>query len=219
LGHSCQAARSDLPPRLVIADKMSEDRDPNAVPLVADESGPLRKLADDGISPCNLYRALANHPALLEAWTDFAWRLRRECQTPRPLRELIILRAAQLAGALYIWQDHVPMALEAGVERRKITELAAWSTSGAYGELERTVLRLADELIGTGHVCDATLAILDRQFSPAERIELTLTAAFYAMVPRALDSMRVPLASLEGQSRERSIDFGPAEQPSTRPEC
>jgi alkylhydroperoxidase family enzyme len=39
------------------------------------------------------------------------------------------------------------------------------------------------------------IAELDRHFSHAQRVELTVTAAFYAMVPRVLDALGVPVES------------------------
>jgi hypothetical protein len=58
------------------------------VPL-ADFEPPLEKRLDElwGTRP-NLYRALANHPALVAAWTEFSRMLRYDTRTPRALREL-----------------------------------------------------------------------------------------------------------------------------------
>jgi len=47
----------------------------------------------------NLYRVLGHHANLLSAWIEFAYTLRRDCTTARTLRELMILRGAQLEGS------------------------------------------------------------------------------------------------------------------------
>jgi alkylhydroperoxidase family enzyme len=44
-----------------------------------------------------------------------------------------------------------------------------------------------------GSVPDAVHEALARHFSERERVELVLTAGFYAMVPRVLDALRVPV--------------------------
>ena len=65
--------------------------------------------------PVNLYRALGNHPALAAAWTEFANSIRHDSATPRALRELMILRTAQIARSEYEWAHHLRMARKAGV--------------------------------------------------------------------------------------------------------
>ena len=52
-------------------------------------------------TPPNLYHCLANHPALVAAWSDFSKALRHGTRTPRALRELVILRGAQLMRSEY----------------------------------------------------------------------------------------------------------------------
>ena len=54
----------------------------------------------------NLYRVLGHHANLLSAWIEFAYTLRRDCKTARTLRELMILRGAQLEGSAYEWHQH-----------------------------------------------------------------------------------------------------------------
>ncbi|MEO1689677.1 MAG: carboxymuconolactone decarboxylase family protein, partial [Pseudomonadota bacterium] len=93
-----------------------------------------------GIEVPALYRSLGAAPAMLEAWLAFAWALRREAGTPRALRELVILRGAQVAGAAYEWAHHVPMAREAGVAQARIDALAGWRGSDLFDEAERAAL-------------------------------------------------------------------------------
>jgi alkylhydroperoxidase family enzyme len=164
------------------------------IPLCARDAAPLRALEQQGIAPSELYRVLANHPPALAAWTDFAWSLRRLETTPRSLRELLILRAIQHAGTRYAWRDHVPMALQAGVSEAQIAALADWRGADVFDEAARAALAFADELIEFGVAQDAQLAELARFYSDEQVIELALTVAFYTMVPRVLNALRVPLS-------------------------
>ena len=170
----------------------------------------LAQLPDDvatrvqqtGVQQVNLYRALAHAPRLLEAWIDFAWALRERCDTPRPLRELLILRTAQRALSQYEWHQHRRMAAEAGVDEHKVAELAMWRTSSAFTEAERAALALTDALID-GDVPDEVNDTLSKHFGSQARVELTLTAAFYCAVPRLLDALRVPVettSTLDGEN-------------------
>lgn len=143
-----------------------------------------------GAAPSPLYRVLANQPELLRSWLDFAWTLRTAPRTPRQVRELIILRCAQLAGNDYQWQDHVGMATDVGVPQRQIAELDDWRNSDAYGDLERAVLALTEQVVAND-VADETLDVLRQHLEPDAVVEVTLTAGFYCMVPRVLQALRV----------------------------
>ncbi|MDQ5848253.1 MAG: hypothetical protein M3544_04730, partial [Pseudomonadota bacterium] len=66
------------------------------VPLAGFEPGLKKRLEDLWGTPPNLYKALGNHPKLIAAWTEFSKTLRHDTRTPRALRELVILRGAQL---------------------------------------------------------------------------------------------------------------------------
>jgi 4-carboxymuconolactone decarboxylase len=164
------------------------------IPLCPTDAPALRPLERAGIPASELYRVLANHPDALTVWTDFAWGLRRLETTPRSLRELLILRAVQHTGARYAWRDHVPMARAAGVAEAAIAALADWRESDRFDDATRAALAFADELIEFGVAQDAQLADLARFYSDEQVIELVLTVAFYAMVPRVLNALRVPLS-------------------------
>ena len=163
-----------------------------AIPLAPLPEDVAARVQQAGARQVNLYHALAHAPQLLEAWISFAWALRERCETPRPLRELMILRTAQRTLSQYEWHQHRRMAAEAGVDEHKVAELAMWRTSPAFEEAERATLALTDALVD-GHVPDEVNAALTEHFDEKARVELTLTAAFYCAVPRLLDALRVPV--------------------------
>ena len=142
--------------------------------------------------PVNLYRALGNHAPLTAAWTEFANAIRHDSRTPRALRELMILRTAQLARSEYEWAHHLRMARKAGVDEAKISALADWRNAKLFDPRERAALALTEGVMACD-VTDAVHAEVKRHFSDAEFVELSLTAGFYAMVSRMLDAMRVEL--------------------------
>ena len=67
-----------------------------------------------------------------------------------------------------------------------MARLAALLRQGANG------LALT-EAIMAGDVSDAMYRALKKQFKSSEIVELVLTASFYAMVPRVLNALRVPI--------------------------
>jgi AhpD family alkylhydroperoxidase len=161
------------------------------------EDPALRQMFDEvrarGVALPNLYRVIGLAPPLLRAWLDFAWPLRLQAKTSRRIRELLILRGAQVSGARYEWVHHTAMALAAGVTQAQIDALAAWEQSALFDAREQAVLRLAEEVTRGPAASPACIEALKRHFSPAEIVELTLTASFYVCVSRFLQSMDVDL--------------------------
>jgi alkylhydroperoxidase family enzyme len=143
-------------------------------------------------TPVNLYRALGNHPGLTAAWTEFANAIRHDSKTPRALREVMILRTAQIANSEYEWAHHLRMARKAGVPEAQIAALADWRKATVFDAKERAALALTEAVMAC-NVTDAVHAEVKKHFSDAEFVELSLTAGFYAFVSRMLDAMRVEL--------------------------
>ena len=143
-------------------------------------------------SPPNLYRALGNHAPLAAAWTEFARAIRYDSRSPRELRELMILRGAQVMRSEYEWAQHLKMARKSGVRETQIAALADWRNSAQFNEREKAALLLA-EAVTDGNVTDAVYGAVSRHFDHAQFVELALVSAFYAMAARMLDAMRVQL--------------------------
>lgn len=161
-------------------------------PLAEFDPALKKRLEELWGTPPNLYRALANHPAIVAAWTEFANTLRHGSRTPRALRELVILRGAQLVGSEYEWAQHLRMARRAGVPEAQIAALGAWRTSSAFDATEKAALMLA-EAVTQGRVSEEVYREVTRHFDHHDYVELAVTAGFYAMVARVLDAMGVQL--------------------------
>ncbi len=162
------------------------------VPMADFEPALKKRLDELWGRPINLYRALANQPGLAAAWTEFATAVRHESRTPRVLREIMILRTAQLARSEYEGAQHLGMARKAGVREAQIAALADWRSSSEFDARERAALALTEGVM-SGRVSDAVHAEAARHFSHAEYVELSMTAAFYAMVSRVIDALSVEL--------------------------
>ena len=143
-------------------------------------------------TPPNLYRGLGNHPALVAAWTEFSKMLRHDTRTPRALRELVILRGAQLMRSDYEWAQHLRMARKAGVREGQIAALSAWQGSNEFDAREKAALAIAED-VTNGKVSDQTYALAMQQFDHHDYVEICVVAAFYAMVGRMIDAMGVEL--------------------------
>ncbi|HXJ08265.1 MAG TPA: carboxymuconolactone decarboxylase family protein [Burkholderiales bacterium] len=162
------------------------------VPLADFEPALRKRLEELWGEPPNLYKALGNHPQLAGAWTEFSKTLRHDARTPRALRELVILRGAQLMQSEYEWAQHLRMARNSGVREAQILELQNWRASGEFDAKERAALAIA-EAVTEGRVSDAVYTEAMRHFDHHDYVELAIVAAFYAMVGRMLDAMGVQL--------------------------
>jgi 4-carboxymuconolactone decarboxylase len=162
------------------------------VPMADFEPALKKRLEELWGTPPNLYRGLGNHPKLAAAWTEFSKTLRYDTRTPRELRELVILRGAQLMRSEYEWAQHLKMARKVGVPEAQIAALAQWRSSEAFNSREKAALGLA-EAVTQGQVSDEVYAEAMRHFDHHDYVELSIVAAFYAMVARMLDAMGVQL--------------------------
>lgn len=153
---------------------------------VSDEArAVLGRMAERGHGASLLYLTLAHAPRVLDAWTGLSWTLREDLQLPASLRELAVLRVAQLQNASYQWTHHVDAARSTGVTEAQLAALGGWQTSDVFDDPERTVLALADAVVGDT-VSDVLFAEVASRFSTTETVELAVTIAFYVAVARLL---------------------------------
>ena len=148
-----------------------------------------RPSAREGRDPIALYRVLAHSPRMLRAYAGLARGLRYEAETPRALRELMILRTAQLTGSEYEWAHHRAMAAANGVPEEKVRGarlLAGRARSST--ERERAALRCVEE-IHTVALSDEAFAELERAVGAPATVELVLLAAFYEAVARMIQAL------------------------------
>jgi len=164
----------------------SDSDDPVLAPI-------FDRFRDAGREVPTLYRTLGNAPAMLNAWVGLAWPLRHDATTSRALRELIIMRVAQLTGAGYEWVAHYPMAIQCGITAEQLADLRRWRESERFTDEQREVLALTDEITDDVDVSDETWTPVAARYDPGELVELVLTAAYYSCVSRTLRALRLPV--------------------------
>jgi alkylhydroperoxidase family enzyme len=167
------------------------------LPLVVDAQDKrivdiFQGLQERGNPVGNVYRTLAYSPPLTQAWHGFLSALRDEVTSPRGLRELVIMRVAQLTNATYIWSRHWPMAIASGVRPAQLEDLRDWEVSSEFSEEERAALRYA-QAITEMRDDEAGFDSLRARFSPEVIVELTLTASFYTTVAQVTQALQIDL--------------------------
>ena len=170
----------------------------------------------EGRDPIALYRVLAHSPPMLRAYAGLARGLRYDAATPRALRELMILRTAQLTGSDYEWAHHRAMAAANGVPDEQVDALAAWRSSTLFDGRERAALRCAEEIHDVA-LSDEAFAELEHELGPPATIELVLLAAFYEAVARLIQALGLEVEpAYQAYLGQRAGDGAPVTPQSTK---
>jgi alkylhydroperoxidase family enzyme len=185
------------------------------VPLVQDDdeaaqvTGIFETFKDEGRDPSDIFRALANAPGLMMAHRALPQALRGRENCPPALRELAVLRLAQLVGSAYEWSHHRPMALDAGVTADQAAALAAWHESAVFSTTERLVLAAA-EAIHEMAVTDGLFSALEAELGRTGALELIVVVSQYEAVARIIQALGV---EVEADHQHHLIDWAPSLSP------
>jgi len=142
-------------------------------------------------SVLHLYAMLLHSGPVAEGWLRYLTAIRHECALPGALRELVIMRVAQLNGAPYEAEQHAPIALREGMTQAQIDALGQWAKSKLFDDVQRAVLGYCDAMTREVHVPDAVFAAVRSVLDNRNLVELTATIGAYNMVSRFLEAMRI----------------------------
>jgi alkylhydroperoxidase family enzyme len=152
-----------------------------------------RMLRERGDPPLHVFAALANIPNLLDPLLTFTKEMREGAVIDARLRELAIMTVALATGASYEFNHHWNSALEAGVRREQLEQLAEAETSDAFDESERAIVRYAREATLSLTVSEEAWSALRRHFSVREAMDVVMAVAWYNAVARVLLPMEIEL--------------------------
>jgi AhpD family alkylhydroperoxidase len=140
----------------------------------------------------HLYRMLLHSVPVATGWLGYLTAIRQQCQLSAALRELVIMRVAQLNGAPYEADQHKPFALKAGVSQAQLDALDQWHEQPeVFDAVQRDVLAYTDAMTRHVHVPDDVARAVRQHFTHKELVELTATVAAYNMVSRFLEAMQI----------------------------
>lgn len=165
--------------------------EPRISALPPDQWDEKAKAVLGNFPPLNLFKTMANHPALAQRWLAFAsYMLFESTLSPRE-RELVILRVAHRCRSEYEWGQHVVIARQAKISDDDIRACAADLDAGSWTPAERLLLQATDELHADSHVSDATWQGLASHFSTQQLMDLVFMVGQYVLVAMALNSFGV----------------------------
>ena len=163
---------------------------------------PYADLNDPGIAPLierikkergkvlNLYAMLLHSPPVAEGWLKLFTAIRQQGSLPGRVRELVTMRIAVINRADYEFEQHVPFALNEGIDDAQLDALRAGRFE-TFSPLERSVLAYADAMTCDVHVPDEVFAAVKPHFDERELVELTATIAGYNLVSRFLEALQI----------------------------
>jgi len=149
--------------------------------------------------PLNIFRMVAHAEANFRPFLRYGASILGRQQLGARLRELAILRVANLSRARYEWVQHVPIGKAAGITDAQIVALETGNaTADCFDARDQLVLRFTDEVVRDVRASDGTFAELARHFPPQEIVELILAIGFYMAVARLLETTAVDIEADAG---------------------
>jgi 4-carboxymuconolactone decarboxylase len=137
---------------------------------------------------------LANHPDLFRRWVIFANHLLfKSTLTPRS-REIVILRAAWLAGCAYEWSQHLKIATrDVAFGEAEFTALAEGAAAALWGPAEAALIQAADGLYRDAFVDDVTWNMLVAHYDQRQILDILFTVSNYVMLAMGINTFGVQL--------------------------
>ena len=185
-----EASITGQPPRIA-------PLEPSAItPEVRDKVNKLR--AGLGAGPWvgdlpDITATMARAPELMDAQEVLANYLFRGKLSVRD-RELAILRLAWLCQAPFEWGEHVKVAKRlAGISGEEIERVQAGSSAPGWSAHDRALVSAVEELVGDAMITDETWAVLARDLTEQQLLELPVLIGHYQGVAYLQNSVRVRL--------------------------
>ena len=144
-----------------------------------------------GVVP-NVFRAMAHNPEMLEAFLALNATLPKT-KLDGKLRELAYIKTSELNGCDYCLHHHRGLGKKAGLNDRQVAETAQFETSDAYDDLEREVMRFAEEVTRHINVTDAVYNRLKQKLGDREMVELAMTVGIANFTNRVTETLRLEL--------------------------
>lgn len=113
------------------------------------------------------------------------------------LKHLIDVRASQMNGCAYCLEMHVREAKHLGEPDDRLHLVAVWRESDVFTPRERAALAWTEALtnVQDGHVPDEVYEQVQRQFSPAEIVYLSVAVANINAHNRVNIALRTPVGA------------------------
>ncbi len=173
---------------------LERDQVPDEVAALYDQL-----MHDRGVVP-NMFKALANVPALAVAMPALLKPLMGDGALPAAYKELIATRVASLNECNYCVSAHRQLALQRGATPEQIGAIDTFE-SGPFSPKEKSGFRYAGMLHLSGHaISEQTYRAVRAHFNHQELIELTAVAAAFEFFSRINTALHIPVTPIPENS-------------------
>ncbi|MDG2308328.1 MAG: carboxymuconolactone decarboxylase family protein [Candidatus Binatia bacterium] len=175
-----------------------------------DELHPKVRAALDGLpKPLNIFKISTLAERNFEPMMRLGGTILSRQQLAGNLRELAILRVAQLSSAEYEWVQHVPIAEMVGCTKEQIAALEIGdATASCFEDKERAVLAFTDEVLKDVRPTDDALTALKAHCPDREVMELTIAIGFYMLMARIMEVSGIETEAPVGDQIVRAASDG-----------
>lgn len=140
----------------------------------------------------NVFRAMAHNPEMLEAFLALNATLPKT-ELDGKLRELAYIKTSELNDCDYCLHHHRAIGKKSGLNDRQVNETAEFETSDAYDDLQREVMRYAEQVTRHINVDDALFDRLKNTLGDREVVELAMTVGIANFTNRVTETLRMEL--------------------------
>jgi uncharacterized peroxidase-related enzyme len=140
----------------------------------------------------NVFRAMAHSPELLEGFLALNKALPRT-KLDGKLRELAYIKTSELNHCAYCRHHHQALGRKAGLTDRQVNETDRFEHSDAYDELQRDVMRYAEEVTRHIDVSSDLMGRLRPKLSDREIVELAMTVGIANFTNRVTETLKFEL--------------------------
>jgi 4-carboxymuconolactone decarboxylase len=141
----------------------------------------------------NIYTTLGHNPSALTAFLKWGSYVLRHSSLDARERELVILRIGYLCRAGYEWAQHSRLGKQAGISDAELESIKAGPEADGWNELDRLLLRTADELHRNYFVSDATWRELRDRLTERQCMDLVFIIGHYTQVCMILNTFGIQL--------------------------
>ncbi len=174
-------------------------------PPIADADWPeeITELRGGFAGALNVYRTMAHHPALLEAWAPLRQHVVKENALGPELTEVVILRAGLRMGSAYEWAHHVSRALALGFSEHRITAIR-----GTPEGIDGLIVNAVDALFDKRMLANEQEAELAEAIGRTAVIDLIAMVGFYSVLGYLLNTYDTPIdEAIQQQARQQPALF------------
>ena len=136
-------------------------------------------------------------PELCERVEALGAYCRFESNLPGRIRELSLLIAARNLDAQYSWNAHIGKAIDMGVSREALQQLAEHKIPEFTSDDEQIAYQFSTEILKDHFVTDETFAAALNEFGEAGLVDLIGCLGNFSMLAMLLNAFQVDLQNIE----------------------